>query len=364
MPIDPETLEQIQRQARPLLESVKPEQRILIWGAGQLGTWLADELDTCAVGFLDSNPTRQGAKINGLSIWAPEQFTLIEFDQIWISVLSDPGSICHWLEEHGQRPDHDYVLAFPGGKLCQVLVALPRMLDFLQPLGMEGRRCLEVGSGGQPWLSLVLAYLGAKRVLTTDVTRRTAMPEPDEWAVVYDRLVSLAPQAWGAKQSPQILMERMDAESDPVSAERLPFTADSFDVVANTGVMEHVTDPARAFHEFARVLTRDGVAACLAIGIHDHRANDPRSPYHPWSFLDFSESEWQALGANAYHQNRWRACQFRTAMRNSGFHIEQDEARVDRGLTPEMCSFFDSDFQQFSLHDLAELDLWIAGRWT
>ena len=69
MPIDPDTLQLIQRQALPLIESVKPHQRILIWGAGQLGTWLADELGPCAIGYLDSNPTRQGATINGLPVW-------------------------------------------------------------------------------------------------------------------------------------------------------------------------------------------------------------------------------------------------------------------------------------------------------
>ena len=68
-----------------------------------------------------------------------------------------------------------------------------------------------------------VGLFGSAGVLTTDVTRRTEMPEPDDWAVVYDLLVALAPEEWGAKQDAQGLMERVHAETAPISAEQLPF---------------------------------------------------------------------------------------------------------------------------------------------
>ena len=42
--------------------------------------------------------------------------------------------------------------------------------------------------------------------------------------------------------------------------------------------------------------------------------------------------------------------------------IEKYESDVDGRVSPEMCATFDLIFQCFEFDELAELDLWIAGR--
>jgi len=54
-PIPPWVTEQIRQDALPCTRAVHAE-RIAVWGAGDLGRWLAAELGERVVAFIDANP--------------------------------------------------------------------------------------------------------------------------------------------------------------------------------------------------------------------------------------------------------------------------------------------------------------------
>jgi len=355
--VRPDLLAAIQSQASELLAEAG-ERRVVVWGAGELGCWLMGELGDAGVGFVDTNPAKVGTRIAERWVWSPEKLEELIFDEVWISVLSDSAGIEERLAERGIP----HRLAFPGGKRLQVQDQLPRTLDFLGGLDLAQREVLEVGSGGQLFLALTLAHLGARRVVISDVgplgnaleTRR------DQWRAFLEHLERVHPTGAEAAE----LLARIELESEGVDAARLPYPDGHFDIVANTGVLEHVDDPARAIAEFARVLRPGGLALCLAVGIHDHRANDPSSGFTPWSFLEVGGAEWRALGSGPYHQNRWRAVDFLRAFEGTGFEPLRTRTTRDPRLREEHRPRFAPEFRAgaYTLEELAELDLHLVAR--
>jgi SAM-dependent methyltransferase len=350
-----ELLASIQAEGRILLDA-HPGTRVVVWGAGEVGHWLMGELGPRGVAFVDSNPTKLGARIAGRRVHGLDGLEELEFDEVWVAVLSDSSGVGQQLEARGLR----HRVVFPSGKRLQVQDQLPRTLAFLERFDLEGRDVLEVGCGGQLFLGLTLAHLGAARVHLCDVEvmgnpleqRRT------EWLDFLAHLESVRPRQACA----ETLLGRIELEPRPVDASELPFEGGSLDAVVNTGVMEHVTNPARAIQEFGRVLRPGGLALCLAIGIHDHRANDPRSEFTPWSFLSFEPDQWRALGGGAYHQNRWRAVDFARALDGAGFEVLAAEATRDPRLGADEVRTFAPSFREgYTLEELSELDLYLAG---
>ncbi|MEO0652477.1 MAG: methyltransferase domain-containing protein, partial [Planctomycetota bacterium] len=300
--------------ARPTLAASTAE-RVAIWGAGEVGVWLAQELDGRAVAFLDSNPAKRGARIAGRPVVDPEQLDALDADEVWIAVLSDAQAILDQLEQRGWGARSR--VPFEGGKRLQVLDQLDSTLAFIDPAEVRGRAVLEVGFGGNLYLACLLAHLGARSIRVCDVEPQASSlgARRREWLGFLEALDQRLGSS-GATAAERLA--RIAIHPEPTSAGDLTFEPDSFDLVANTGVMEHVDDPSRAIAEFARVLRPGGTALCLAIGIHDHRANDPRSGFHPWSFLEHSDAQWRALGESTYAQNRWRAVDFRRAFEATG----------------------------------------------
>jgi len=358
----PDLFDAIAAEATPLLESLPQDRRILVWGAGEHGRWLMTELDHHGVGFIDSNPAKHGTEIADKPVHPIAELERLEWDEIWVAVLSDVQGIRDRLVAAGHTEGQDFRVPFPGGKRRQVLDKLPRTLTFLEDLEIAGRDVLEVGFGGQLYLASMLLHLGARSVRVTDVEAQTgALHEHEgEWISFLEHL---SREHGPAPATPAELLQQLELHPQAVSASRLPFPAKRFDLVVNTGVMEHVDDPAGAIEEFGRILCRGGQALNLAIGIHDHRANDPRSAFTPWSFLEQSDAEWGSAGCNAYHQNRWRAVDFERAYGERGFEILKAEKVLDPRLRPAEIARFDARFREgYGPEELAELDLYIAAR--
>lgn len=357
-----ELLQRICDEARPWLEA-RVGRRVVVWGAGELGSWLMDELGRDGVAFVDKNPTKHGTLVSDRPVHPVEGLDDLEWDELWIAVLSDVESIREELHARGLVEGEHYRVPFPSGKRAHWESGLPRMLDFLSTGDLRGAEVLEVGFGGQLFLALTALWLGARRVVVTDVAAQEQALERqrDAWADYLAWLDREHGVRRGSDRTHEELLAAVAIHPDPVSAHRLPFEADTFDAVMNTGVMEHVDDPTRAVAEFARVLRPGGRALCAAIGIHDHRANDERAPFTPWSFLTHTSEEWRGLGANAYHQNRWRAADFRRGFEGAGFHLTHSESRVDPRLSQGEVDSFAPEFRdRYSLAELAELDLYLT----
>jgi SAM-dependent methyltransferase len=316
------------------------------------------------VAFIDTNPLKQGVPCDGLPVLPPDRLAELAVEQVWISVLSDAEGIADWLLEQGLA-EQDVVHAFPNGKIRHTLALLPRMLGFLQQVDLEGRALVEVGFGGQLFFALTLLWRGADTVCVTDVepASKTLTRRRDTWEG-YLRVLSEEFSSYRVGTGdPSALLERIEIFPIGVSATELPFEDDRFDGVVSTGVMEHVTGPDTAIHEFARVVRPGGLALAVAVGIHDHRANDPRSGFTPWSFLEETQGEWSARPSTAYYQNRWRAVDFRRAFEGVGFETLAYETRVDSSFDRSAVRAFAPEFRSgYSHEELAELDLYLASR--
>jgi len=301
---------------------------------------------------------------DGLPVLPPERLAELAVEQVWISVLSDAEGIVDRLLESGLA-EQDVVHAFPNGKIRQTVALLPRTLGFLERLDLQGRDLVEVGFGGQLFFALTLLWRGASTVCVTDVepALQTLARRRDTWER-YLRVLSedFSSYRVGAGE-PLALLDRIQIFPSGVSATALPFEDDRFDGVVSTGVMEHVTGPDQAIQEFSRIVRPGGLALSVAVGILDHRANDPRSGFTPWSFLEETRREWSTRPCTAYHQNRWRAVDFRRAFEGAGFETLAYETRVDASFDRSAVHAFAPEFRSaYSHEELAELDLYLASR--
>lgn len=362
--MEPGLFDAIRSEAAPLLAATPAERRVVVWGAGELGHWLMEALGERGVAFVDANPAKHGREIVRRPVHPVEELGTLACDEVWVAVLSDVQAIRDRLRARGLAEGRDFHVPFAKGKEKQVQDALPRMLDFLGCVDVAGREVLEVGFGGQLFLAATLVHRGAARVLVSDVEPQTAALEAPERRAEWLAFLRHLARAHGpAPAAPEALLERIAVHPAGVSASRPPFERASFDLVASTGVLEHVDDPRAAIEGFARVLRPGGLALALAVGIHDHRANDPRAPFTPWSFLSVSDEAWGSPAANAYHQNRWRAVDFERCFVEHGFDLVRVDKTADPRLGPDEARRFDPRFRDgYSLRELSELDLWLAAR--
>lgn len=354
----------IQDQALPLLDA-HPDTKVVVWGAGEIGSWLMDELGPRGVAFVDANPTKHGKSIADRPVYEPADLATLSFDEVWIAVLSDAEAVAEELRAAGLTEGSGFRRPFPGGKREQVVDQLPQLFEFLGHADLRGSELLEVGFGGQLFLALSCLWRGAKTITLSDVSAQTSPLErdPSPWLDFLSVLeADFGPQRL-TDLSPEQMLSCLTFHPDPLSASGLPFADGSFDGLINTGVMEHLDEPECSIAEFARVLRPGGQALAAAIGIHDHRANDPASDFHPWSFLGCTTREWKALGAGAYHQNRWRAVDFRRAFQRHGFELVHSRSQVDPRFQPGFVDSFAPEFQgAYSPAEFAELDLSVVAR--
>jgi len=358
---------ELAEEAGPFIEAARGR-RNLVWGAGLHGQWLMERLGASGIGFIDSNPLKQGTTIIGRPVHAPAELAALACDRILVAVLSDHGSLAWQLREKGLAEGRDFDVVFPSGKLLTFRDWLPRYVDFLRDFDLRDKTALEVGSGGQFFLGLLFAFLGAKRVIVTDIASYSSDHFP-KTRPLFRRCAALLAERYPLLAAdPSIdadtLIDRLEPVSEPVAASDLPFARASFDVVYSTGVMEHVSDPEAAIGAFARVLKPSGLAFSFAVGIHDHRANVPGSGFSKWRFLAVPEHEWAMHRANPYHQNRWRCVDFRRAFARHGFVVEKEWSTPDPSLTAEEIASFQPEFRHYSHRELCEMDLWLAARRT
>lgn len=345
------------------IQSLDKSARVFVWGAGLHGRWVMDRLGANGIGFIDSNPTKHSSVIGGKNVFSPEEALNEEYDLVLICMLSDPESIAEYLHAKGLKENHEYLIAFPNGKLIQFISRIDEYLSFLQGIDCADKVFLEVGSGGQLFLAMLFVLLGARKIIVTDVV---AYPQSiiEKYRSLYEEfftfIVKKHARFLGNKIDFEACFKKIEFIYEPYSADNLPFDNVSFDCVYNTGVMEHLNDSFSAIREFRRVLKSQGYVLLMAIGIHDHRSNDPNSDFTPWSFLEYTEEEWSQFVHNPYHQNRWRAIDFKQALKKEGFIIEKYQTMLNKSLKREDIDRFSERFKSYSYHELIEMNLFLA----
>lgn len=339
--------------------------RVLVWGAGFHGRWLMEQLGNKGIGFVDSNPTKHGTVIHNKKIYSPDILSTIDFDIILISVLSDPESIAKYLQNKGFEEEKHFHSVFQNGKLYQFISRIDEFVSFLDGLEISNKEILEVGSGGQLFLAILMIFLGAKKITVTDVVEYP-VNIVIKYRAQYEKLFHFLESHFSHLKHNAIafdtIFDCIEFIMEPISASELPFDNDSFDCVYSTGVLEHLNDVNGTISEAKRVLRTDGYFIAFAVGIHDHRANDPKSKCTPWSFLQYSDEEWNRFTSNAYHQNRFRAVDFKRLLQAHSIDIVKYRTDLNETLEKDDISRFNKRFIAYSYHELIEMNLFLAGK--
>lgn len=340
---------------------------VLIFGAGDLGTRLADEYSSQVQGFLDSNSTKVGQKIEGKPVFGFQELLTISFDKIWISVLSDYESICYELRKLNLVEGEDFIVIYPLGKKLVMLDRYHQYRPHLLKSSVKGKRVLEVGCGSQFYFGLSLLWHGADSVILSDVI---PMNQPTEVQVKAGKeflefLCSQYPKEIPAFEDwVNQYFRKLEHLDYPVFMEKLNDYdfGEQVDVVVNTGVMEHVSYPLKAIEGMNGFLKSGGKVFFAAIGTHDHRANNPRSVYTPWSFLKYSQAKWEQMEDNSYHQNRWRSIDFIQALKANNFEIESYSSTQDIKISNNDLLEMHEEFKRYTRNELEELNVYILAR--
>lgn len=240
---------------------------------------------------------------------------------------------------------------------------------------------LEMGTGWYPTFPVCLYLAGAQHVRTVDLNR---LLDPALTIAMIDRLQQHLPliarvsgtdegevrarhaQLLAALRAGASLAAATGSAIDyraPSDASRTNFASSSIDVVFSNSVLEHVPpDVIRAcFAEAMRIL-RPGGIVFHSVNCGDHYAYTDRT-INQLHYLAYSDEEWARWNNAFLYQNRLRAIDFTTMVREAGFRIELDTSRPH----PDRLAQLDAiavhpQFARYSREQLAITSIDLIGR--
>lgn len=216
-------------------------------------------------------------------------------------------------------------------------------------LPIAGRSFLEIGTGWQPVMPLLLHLLGAERVETLDInpwlTSQSLHGTLRRLRDLGDRVASdlgldpsrcaktleglLAASAEGSRPLQEVLSLAGIRYVMPGDATRTGYDSGTFDYVLSCDLMEHVPPPVirGMLRESKRVL-KPGGAHLHHISMGDHFA--PDADIRVINFLKYSPRAWYFIGGSglAYH-NRLRAPDYLRLWESEGLEPFCREVEVD-----------------------------------
>jgi SAM-dependent methyltransferase len=257
-----------------------------------------------------------------------------------LSLLPFGESVNHQLQRitGGNAPEH-------------VDAAVDRALDMLRLLRRHGLRPLreatvvEVGTGWQPTLPVVLALCGAARVITFDhvphlrlgLAKRTLRRALSRARAIAPSS-ELSEAALRARAEAALAAETLDEHlralgieyRAPGDAANTGLTAASVDLFLSSAVLEHVPVAAvSAITREARRTLRSGGLYYNYIGLHDHFVSFDRDITRV-NFLKVPDFAWRLLAQNDItYMNRLRNSEFVDLFSGAGFDVVEVNADVD-----------------------------------
>jgi SAM-dependent methyltransferase len=230
---------------------------------------------------------------------------------------------------------------------------------------------LEVGTGWEPRIPMLLSLAGARRVYTCDLNRlcavstlkatlesvrknkdlitgRLGLSGPD-----FDRALGVDAGAGVEKALDQMRITYLA----PCDCRHVPLPDASLDVVTSRAVLEHIPpDVIHGIYVDAFRLLRPGGVMCHIIDNSDHWQHVDRSlsrvnflKYPDWLF------RWTHINGLDY-QNRLRHSEHVALMTGTGFEIVREERDVDEGSLKDLGTLrLDQRFSRFTPEDLAVL---------
>jgi SAM-dependent methyltransferase len=237
---------------------------------------------------------------------------------------------------------------------------------------------LEIGSGWQPIVPLLLSVAGARQVIMTDLNR---LCHPASFAATIEGLkahkqriveqLGISGSAFARLDLPQrhepleTSLEKLSIQyRAPWDARRPNLPAGSVDAVISRAVLEHVPPPVIAgiFSGVARTL-RPGGVMCHIIDNSDHWEHADKSISRV-NFLKYSDAAFRVTHLNGLsYQNRLRHSEYAGFLSSAGFVIEREEREID----PKSCGALETlqvapRFRGFSRDDLATITSYFMAR--
>lgn len=307
------------------LPAVSPGTKAVLFGAGEGSVELFKINHTLPVpleieAIADNDSTMHGRELHGVKIIHPYQIKQYENAVIIITTISGAEPVARQLETMGYRRGTDFhnVGIYPTSHTHNLNLFLDfnRTHDIVKP----GGTILHVGPGGFLGLECSLYALGYDPISMDAYSFGVNYPDVTDQKGKYDRsLMNLLANPHIACDKSTVsnrhdsLFVRKNGRCsinescikyfNPSRFSDIPLPDASVDAVISFGVLEHVRDPEKVVGEITRVL-KTGGSAFHKIITRDHRSFSKISGYHPWSYLNHSAEEWEAINEGKFYQNR------------------------------------------------------------
>jgi SAM-dependent methyltransferase len=330
----------------------------IIWGVGHQGLNYYKKNKNKFTYLIDSNPAKIGTKVFKKKIlFSSDILNKKNFKNFVYHVccISDANIIKSQLISLGV-PEKNIRTPFINLKFKHALKRTKKYYNFLKSVQIKNKNIIEFGFGGHLYLALICLLLGAKSVtLTNNEKYKIKDIKKNDYLNYWKQLEKI----FQKKLMPyDKIFKKINFIEKNVSIENFK-SSKKYDIVTNTGVMEHVNNPKKAIKNMRSILKKNGHVFCGAIGIHDHRSNVKNSMFNPWSFLSIPTKKWNNMKKNSYHQNRFRASDFKNIFEKNNFKTLVYKTKLDNSLKKKQFNTFVDQFKKYSLHELKEMDLYI-----
>lgn len=210
-----------------------------------------------------------------------------------------------------------------------------------------GTTALELGTGWEPQIPLLLNLAGCDKVLSVDLHRLLDFTSCRRTVDFFKTKREHIIETLGVKASSfdryidglsfsgleSFLESASITYLAPCDARKLPLPAESVDLVISNNVLEHIPPETitELFREFHRVLKTKGKMV-HTIDNADHWSYSDRT-ISQGNFLRYEESAWQRLQKNPIdYQNRLRHFEYCRLILGCGFSLFHDLSVVDEAL--------------------------------
>lgn len=239
-------------------------------------------------------------------------------------------------------------------------------------MSLPGATVMEIGTGWEPLVPILLHLAGAKTVLLTDATRLidAATIEGSLECLRFKKATILEKLGLSAAAFDKALEMRQPIELDefwghfgfeyraPCDCTKMNVESGSLDVVMSRAVFEHVPAPviASMMTETKRMLKPGGLA-CHIIDNSDHWAHGDKTISRV-NFLRYSDEVFRLTHLNELnYQNRLRHSEYAEMFREAGFAIVREHRDIEPGALAALDSMeVDARFRGRSRDDLATMN--------
>ena len=229
-------------------------------------------------------------------------------------------------------------------------------------------RILEIGPGANLGVGLIFSLTGAEKYYGLDIYM-----DPELFAAAqYESIAYLLHLAGGEKSLRNVgtAMTVKDGKVEfakerveylyPRQSYDIPLSDGSLDFAFSHATLEHVADPEKTVQAIHRVLRKGGLTA------HQIDMRDHADFSKPLEFLKVDEltwnKQWQDPKRAAWHLNRWRLSDFKSAFERAGFQILKLDVNATFPVDESVRRTLDVRFQKYKLEDLSATGVMIIAR--